>query len=199
MASEERLLVTDELMRKADFSNGFEFSWIDEIRLRYPDHSNLRFKNTLGPLGYGMGNNICALLGDRPETNEEYLHRIAEEELEVQRATDRRARGVDLFWVVSHRVQEIVHSGILKRMIETTEEDARNTCGVVPTFITALPDYDQPGSYDVKWFCPDRGMAMAFVMLVSGKVSEYEWPIKVSDLDEEQLLLAYYEHVVSKF
>lgn len=127
----------------------------------------------------------------------------------------------DKYWLVTHRGHYKKHflpatpttGGGLSILRDTQKDiatfneqvdrirnDAITTSGVRPEFVNHKP-YDGfdngDGNVILCWCLFEAGAAVTFAMLVSGELTEHEWPLVVANLSEEEKLVQFFEIVVA--
>jgi hypothetical protein len=122
----------------------------------------------------------------------------------------------DKYWIVEHEVfperyarySSVARPGLatthddpvskFDKMIEDISQDAEATSGVRPLFVNFVAVHHDMGEVLLRWCLFEERAALAFSMLVSGKITEYDWASVVRDLSKEELLVKFFEEVIVK-
>jgi hypothetical protein len=121
----------------------------------------------------------------------------------------------DKYWIVTHEVhppQYALHGSVARpgmaisaedpvshfdKMVDDIRLDAHRLSGISPTFVDFVAKSRNMKDVTLRWCLFDGTSALAFAMLVSGKITERDWPIAIDELSDEEKLVAFFDVVVS--
>jgi len=122
----------------------------------------------------------------------------------------------DKYYLISHEVavdKYALHSSVARpgmainqadqysrfdQQVETIRSDAETTSGVSPVFVSFSMPHGRSSAV-LNWCLFNENSALTFAMLVSGNVSEHEWPEPMTGLSDEEILVKFFEVVATQF